>query len=84
METKKNLSHVEELLLKILENNGIEPSKITPETNFLNDLGLDSLDLAELIMELELDLGIDIPDQDYVHFKTYQSTVEYLKLRNTK
>ena len=79
MRTTEIINQVEETLLKVLENNGIEQSKITENTNFLNDLGLDSLDMAELIMELELSLDISIPDQDFVHFKTYQTTVEYLE-----
>ena len=75
------VSQVEDIMLKVLENSGIEQSMLTPETNFLNDLGLDSLDVSELVMDLELNLEIDIPDQDFIHFTTFQKAVDYLEKR---
>ena len=75
------VSQVEDIMLKVLENSGIEQSMLTPETNFLKDLGLDSLDVSELVMDLELNLEIDIPDQDFIHFTSFQNAVDYLEKR---
>lgn len=46
----------------IREHLGVEPDKITPEARFAEDLGADSLDMVELVMAIEDDLGIEIPD----------------------
>ena len=47
----------------VADNLGVDREKITPETSFVNDLGADSLDTVELVMELEEEFDISIPDE---------------------
>ena len=48
----------------IVEKLGVEESEVTPQASFANDLGADSLDTVELIMEFEKEFGLSIPDED--------------------
>lgn len=60
----------------------IDEEQITPDTNLVDDLGADSLDVVELIMSLEDEFGISISDEDAVQLTTVRLIVEYLeKLR---
>ena len=60
----------------------IDPETITAETNLIDDLGADSLDVVELIMSLEDEFGIAISDEDAAQLYTVGRIVEYLeKLR---
>ncbi|MCX7878445.1 MAG: acyl carrier protein [Ignavibacteria bacterium] len=63
----------------IMEKLGVEESKITPEASFINDLGADSLDTVELIMELENRFGITIPEEDQEKIQTVGIAIEYVK-----
>jgi acyl carrier protein len=55
---------IHEVLWKVAAGRaGKDPAELTPETRLLQDLGLDSLDLAELAMELEDELGVSLPDE---------------------
>jgi acyl carrier protein len=63
----------------VAEQLGIEESEITPEKKFIDDLGADSLDLAELVMELEDKFEIDeIPEEDSEKFATVQDVLDYV------
>ena len=57
---------------------GVEDSKINMEASFVNDLGADSLDTVELIMEFEEEFGIEIPDEDAEKMTTVGAAVEYI------
>ena len=57
----------------------VEPESITAETNLIDDLGADSLDVVELIMSLEDMYGISINDEDAAQLYTVQRIVEYLE-----
>lgn len=57
----------------------VEKDKVQPETNFINDLGADSLDIVELVMELEEEFGMSIPDEDAEKIKTVGEAIEYIK-----
>ena len=60
----------------------LDPESITADTNLIDDLGADSLDVVELIMSLEDEFGIAISDDDAVQLTTVRKIVEYLeKLR---
>ena len=64
--------------LILVEKLGIVPTQITSDANFVKDLGVDSLDYAELIMEFEQKFGIKIPDQDAEKLATVQDAVDYI------
>ena len=58
---------------------GIAESEITPEANFIKDLGIDSLDYAEIVMEFEQTFDIRIPDDDAEKLQTYGQAVKYIE-----
>ncbi|MEO8890108.1 MAG: acyl carrier protein [Coleofasciculaceae cyanobacterium] len=55
-----------------------DPSKVTPEANFQNDLNADSLDTVELVMALEEEFDIEIPDEAAEKIATVQAAVDYI------
>jgi len=63
----------------IVEKLGVEESKVTPQASFINDLGADSLDTVELIMELENKFNIQIPDEDQEKIQTVGDAISYVK-----
>ncbi len=58
---------------------GVEKSLITAKSSFYEDLGVDSLDFCELIVEIEKDFDIQIPDDEYTRFKTVGLLVKYVE-----
>ena len=58
---------------------GAEESEVTPAASFKNDLGADSLDTVELIMEFEKEFNITIPDEVAEHISTVQDAIDYIK-----
>jgi acyl carrier protein len=56
-----------------------EEKEITPQTSFKNDLGTDSLDMVELVMEFEKEFNIVIPDDDAVNITTVGEAIEYIR-----
>jgi acyl carrier protein len=67
---------VKEIIAKELE---VESKQLTAEAKFIEDLGADSLDIVELVMALEEEFGIDIPDEDAEKLKTVGDAMNYLK-----
>jgi acyl carrier protein len=63
----------------LVEKLGIAPTEITPEANFMKDLGIDSLDYAELVMELEQAFNITIPDSEAEKIKTVGQAIAYVQ-----
>ena len=63
----------------IVDNLGVEESEVTPEASFTNDLGADSLDTVELIMEFEKEFGITIPDDQAEKIGTVGDAVSYIE-----
>ncbi|MDT7944762.1 acyl carrier protein [Synechococcus sp. R55.6] len=57
---------------------GVEDDKVTPEANFQNDLGADSLDTVELVMAFEEEFDLEIPDEDAERIATVQDAVNYI------
>jgi len=62
----------------VVDKLGVEESRIVPEANFLDDLGADSLDIVELIMEFEEEFDIEIPDEDAETITTVGAAVDYI------
>ena len=63
----------------IIDKLGVEEDTIKTEAHFVNDLGADSLDTVELIMEFEEEFGIEIPDEDAENITTVGSAVDYIE-----
>ncbi len=63
----------------IVEKLGVDEGEITPEASFTNDLGADSLDTVELIMEFEKEFNISIPDEKAETIATVGDAVSYLE-----
>ena len=62
----------------IAEQLGVKPEEVTPEASFIDDLGADSLDTVELIMALEEEFGIEIPDEDAEKMRTVGDAIRYV------
>ncbi len=63
----------------IVEKLGVDENEVTPEASFTNDLGADSLDTVELIMEFEKKFSITIPDTDSENIQTVEDAIEYIE-----
>jgi len=63
----------------IVDKLGVDESAVKPEATFIEDLGADSLDIVDLIMALEEEFGIDIPDEEAQNIKTVGDAVNYIK-----
>lgn len=63
----------------IVEKLGVEPEEVTPEASFIDDLGADSLDIVELIMDIEDEFELEIPDEDAERISTVQEAVNYIE-----
>ena len=62
----------------IIDKLGVDESAITEDAHFVNDLGADSLDTVELIMEFEEEFSIEIPDEDAENITTVSSAIKYI------
>ena len=63
----------------IVDKLGVEEDKIETSSSFVDDLGADSLDTVELIMQLEEEFGIEIPDESAEKMKTVQQAIDYIE-----
>ena len=78
------MSNIDERIKKIIVDKlGVDESEVTNEASFTNDLGADSLDTVELIMEFEKEFDISIPDEQAENIQTVGQAIEYLQA-NTK
>ena len=76
METKDIKSRVIAVIVDTLE---VKENEVTPEASFINDLGADSLDTVELIMELEKEFNISIPDDQANDIGTVGEAIKYFE-----
>ncbi len=63
----------------IVDRLGVDEADVTTEANFINDLGADSLDTVELIMELEKEFDIQIPDEEAEKIQTVSDAIAYVE-----
>ncbi|MCF7908717.1 MAG: acyl carrier protein [Candidatus Omnitrophica bacterium] len=68
----------------ISEQLGVKKEEIKPESSFIDDLGADSLDTVEVVMALEEEFGIEIPDEDAEKITTVGEAVKYIDNKVTK
>ncbi|MGZ8364890.1 MAG: acyl carrier protein [Nitrospira sp.] len=74
------MATVDERVRKIIaEQLGVEEGEVTPEASFVEDLGADSLDTVELVMALEEEFSIEIPDEDAEKILTVGKALDYIK-----
>ncbi len=62
----------------VSEQLGVDASEVTPEASFANDLGADSLDVVELVMALEEEFDVEIPDEAAEKIETVQAAVDFI------
>ena len=68
----------------IVEELGVERDKLTSDASFMEDLGADSLDTVELVMALEEEFGIEIPDEDAEKITRVKEAVDYIEKHGEK
>ena len=73
--------HYDKIKEVIIDKLGVEDSKITMEAKFVDDLGADSLDTVELIMQFEEEFNIEIPDDDAENLMSVGQAVEYISAK---
>ena len=65
----------------IVDQLGVDPEKVKLESKFIEDLGADSLDIVELVMAMEEEFDIEIPDEDAEKLKTVSDVTKYLETK---
>jgi acyl carrier protein len=74
----------EKIVEIIVEQLGVKPEEVTPEASFVDDLGADSLDTVELVMALEEEFGIEVPDEDAEKLVTVGDAIKYIEEKVNK
>ncbi|HEX2330642.1 MAG TPA: acyl carrier protein [Candidatus Angelobacter sp.] len=78
------MAAIEERVTQIIVDQlGVEPSEVTANASFVDDLGADSLDRVELIMAFEEQFSLEIPDEDAEKIVTVQNAIDYIQ-KNAK
>jgi len=73
-------SNVQEKVRAIIaEQLGVKPEQVTPQASFIDDLGADSLDTVELVMALEEEFGVEIPDEEAEKLVTVGDAIKYIE-----
>ena len=65
----------------IVEQLGVSEDEVVPEASFIDDLGADSLDIVELVMAMEEEFDMEIPDEDAEKIQTIQDAINYIKAK---
>ncbi len=74
------MSEIQEKVVKIIVDKlGVKESEVTPEATFTGDLGADSLDTVELVMEFEKAFGVQVADEDAEKFQTVGDVINYIE-----
>ena len=72
----------EKIVEIIVDQLEVTAEECVPEASFINDLGADSLDLAELLLEMEDTFDVEIPTEELKKIRKIQDVIDYLKARN--
>jgi acyl carrier protein len=79
VDEQRNSKKTEERVIEIVcENLGVNKEQVTRNTSFIEDVGADSLDIVELVMELEEEFEITIPDEQAEKIKTVGEAIDYI------
>jgi acyl carrier protein len=70
---------VERVKRLIAENLGVNVEEVRPDASFIDDLGADSLDIVELVMAIEKEFDIEIPDEEAEEISTVQDAIDYIQ-----
>jgi acyl carrier protein len=74
------MSNVEEVIKNLIATKlGVDKDKVTATASFVDDLGADSLDTVELVLALEEEFGVEIPDDDAAKIHTYADVLAYIQ-----
>jgi acyl carrier protein len=76
---EEQMAVAEKVKAIIAEQLGVKEEEVTPQASFIDDLGADSLDTVELVMALEEEFGIEIPDEDAEKMSTVGEAVKYIE-----
>ena len=68
----------------IVEQLGVNPEQVAPQTYFIEDLGADSLDIVELVMAFEEEFGVEVPDEDAEKLQTVGDVIKYIEEKSSK
>ena len=74
----ENANKIREIVCQQLD---VEPEQVKDETSFIDDLGADSLTVVELVLALEEEFELDIPDEDTEKLRTFKDAVEYINAK---
>lgn len=75
------MSVVDKIKAIIVEQLGVEEDEVIPEASFVDNLGADSLDIVELVMALEEEFDLEIPDEDAEKIRTVGEAIKYIQDR---
>jgi len=79
------MSSVAERVKKVIvEQLGVNAEQVTDDASFIDDLGADSLDTVELVMALEEEFGLEIPDEDAEKISTVKAAIEFIENKGVK
>ena len=76
-------NYFEDIKRIVVEKLQVDEKQVTPDASFMDDLGADSLDTVELVMDLEEHFSVEIPDEDAEKLRTIQDAVEYIKKKKS-
>ena len=76
------MSTLQPRIQKIIEEQlGVDSERVKPEASFIDDLGADSLDIVELVMAMEEEFDLEIPDEDAEKLKSVQDVFKYIETK---
>ncbi|AMM41778.1 Acyl carrier protein (ACP) [Candidatus Desulfofervidus auxilii] len=74
------MANIEKRVKEIIANQlGVDQEEVVPEASFVEDLGADSLDLVELIMAIEEEFGVEVPDEEAEKIRKVQDAIDYIQ-----